>query len=284
LKKVFLNDKIVDADKAFIAVDDIGFLYGGGVFETLRAKAGVVFCLDEHLSRMFNSAEALGIYHEYTADYIKDAIGQVLGANELSDARMRITLTSGSMGTEEKVATLLITALGAVDYPSELYTTGIMAIICPFKQNLIDPVYGHKTLCYYPRILALDIARKRGAAEAMWFTVDNRLAEGCVSNIFIVKDSVLYTPPLTTPVLAGVARNSIQILAEKNSIEMVEKDLDVNDLLDADEVFVTNVIMKVMPVVAIEKSQIADGKRGEVTEKLQGLFDDFIFEKCGVNK
>ena len=129
-------------------------------------------------------------------------------------------------------------------------------------------------------MIALNAAHQRRAAEALWFTPDNHLAEGCVSNVFLVKDSVLYTPPIETPVLAGVARKAICQLALKNSIELIEKDLNINDVLGADEVFLTNVIMQVMPITRVEKHTVGDGKVGPTVKKLQRSFTEFVENEC----
>ena len=94
------------------------------------------------------------------------------------------------------------------------------------------------------------MAHQQRAAEALWFTTDNRLAEGCVSNVFVVKDSVIYTPGIETPVLAGIARKTVCEIASANSIKLVEKDLNIDDVLGADEIFLTNVINGISWVVA----------------------------------
>jgi branched-chain amino acid aminotransferase len=286
MEKVFLNDNLVDADKAGIPVNDAGFLYGAGLFETMRASNGVVFSLEDHLERLFSSAHTLSIDNSYDKKFITESAYKVLEANKLSDARLRLTLSSGPMAADgkEHKSTLLITATKFTPYPAEYYKNGVMVIISSFKQNLFDPTFGHKTINYFPRIMALEQARSKGAAEALWFTTDNRLAEGCVSNVFLVKDSVLYTPPLTTPVLAGVARKTVCKLAENNSIELSEKDLSINDVLEADEIFITNVVMQIMPVVGVEKHTVGDGKVGSVTKKLMKYFDGFIKKNCGKGK
>jgi len=139
---------------------------------------------------------------------------------------------------------------------------------------------GHKTICYYPRLLALNLAHQRRAAEAIWFTMENRLAEGCVSNVFLVKNSILQTPSLGTPVLPGIARKTVLELARQQSIEVVEKDLFVTDLLDADEVFLTNVVMEVLPVISVEKRAIGSGTVGPVTQRLRDAFANAVEQEC----
>ncbi|MBN1975485.1 MAG: aminotransferase class IV [Sedimentisphaerales bacterium] len=277
-EQVFLNDRIIDIDKACLSITDSGFLYGAGLFETMRSYNGTVFCLEDHLDRLFSSADALSIKVSRDRKYITDAIYNLLQANNLTDARLRLTASSGPMSLleEKQQPTLLITATQLQPYPKEYYEKGVLAVLCPYRQNPNDPTCGHKTTSYFPRMLALQAAHQKGAAEALWFTVDNRLAEGCVSNVFIVKDSIVYTPPLYTPVLAGIARKTVCRLALKNSIELVEKDLTINDVLGADEIFLTNVIMQIMPVVQVEKHTAGKGTVGEMTKKIQNLFQEFI--------
>jgi branched-chain amino acid aminotransferase len=286
MDKVFLNDGLVDVDKAFVPAADGGFLYGAGLFETMRCNNGVVFCLKEHLERLFTSAETLSIFNSFDKKYISDAVYSVLQANGLTDARLRLTLTGGSVSAadEKRKSTLLIAATKLQGYPEQFYQKGILVVLCPFRQNPDEPTTGHKTTSYFSRMLALQDAHGKGAAEAIWFTAGNLLAEGCISNVFLVKDSIIYTPKLSTPVLAGIARKTVCELAGKQSIKLLEKDLGIDELLSADEVFLTNVIMKVMPVAGIEKHTVGSGKVGPITKKLQGLFDDFLKERCGQKK
>jgi len=282
MEKVFLNDKLIDINKACISVKDSGFLYGSGLFETMRCNNGIVFCLDDHLDRLFSSAVSLSISNTYGRQFIIDAVYKVLKANELTDARLRLTLTSGPMSTSEdkNKSTLLITATDLQPYPAEYYQKGILVVLCPYRQNVTEPIFGHKTTSYFSRMLALQTAHQKKAAEALWFTTTNLLAEGCISNVFLIKDSVIYTPLLTTPVLAGIARKAVCKIAANNSIKLVEKDLGIDDLLAADEIFLTNVIMKIMPVNSVEKHTVGDGKVGPVTKKMLKLFDNYIETRC----
>jgi branched-chain amino acid aminotransferase len=281
-EKVFLNDNLIDAGEARVSVTDSGLLYGAGLFETMRSRNGVVFRLEDHLDRLSSSAHALSISYPCEKAYIRGAIDRLLQANELAEARLRLTLTNGPLAQpeEQRKPTLLLTATAFRPYPPEYYETGVLVILCPFRQNATDPTCGHKTTCYYPRLLALDLAHRKRAAEALWFTTDNRLAEGCVSNIFLVKDSILYTPPLETPVLPGIARQTIRELAQQQSLDMAEKDLFIDDVLEADEIFLTNVIMEVLPVVGVEQHTVGNGKVGPITRKLREGFLQAVEQQC----
>ena len=286
MEKVFLNDKLIDIEKARISATDSGFLYGAGLFETMRSYNGVVFALKDHLDRLFTSAGALSVNNPYDKKYLTDAIYNVLKANKLTDARLRLTLTNGPMAEsdEQRKATLLITATKLQPYPGEYYKKGVMVILSPSRQNTFEPTCGHKTTSYFSRMITLNSAHEKRAAEALWFTTNNRLAEGCVSNVFLVKDSVIQTPPIETPVLAGIARKTVCLIALTNSIKLVEKDLYIDDVLGADEIFLTNVIMQIMPVTSVEKHTVGDGKVGAMTKRLQISFDELVESQCGKSK
>ena len=281
-----MNDILVDVDKACVSVRDSGLLYGAGLFETMRSCNGVVFCLEDHLDRLFFSAAALSVNISYDKKYITEAIYKVLEANKLAEARLRLTVTNGPMAGADELrrCTLLITATKFVPYPPEYYKKGVLVVLCPFRQNPTEPTCGHKTTSYYPRMIALSRAHQKRAAEALWFTADNRLAEGCVSNVFLVKDSILCTPPIGTPVLAGVARKAVCQVAMAGSVELAEKALHIDDVLAADEIFLTNVIMQIMPVNSVEKHTVGDGKVGPMTKKLQTSFGEFVRRQCGKEK
>ena len=273
MAKVFLNDKIIDADDAKISPNDGGFLYGMGLFETMRVQNAKVFRIKDHLDRLFASAKALSINNTYTPEYIADAVNKVLHANNLTDARLRLTLTNGPLDKNETPnPTLLITAVDFTPYPAEYYENGVRVILTEARQNPADPLAGHKTTCYASRLLVLAQARAKLATEALWFTTDNRLAEGCISNVFLVKDGTVYTPQLSAGVLGGIARKTVIELANDADIPLEQKDLTINDLLAAEEVFLTNVIMLVLPVVAIEAHTIAQGASGQITKQLMTLF------------
>ncbi len=284
-EKVFLNDKLVDIDKAGVSVTDSGLLYGAGLFETMRSRNGVVFSLKDHLDRLFFSAAALSI-QTYERKHITEAIYKVLRSNKLTDARLRLTLTNGPMSApeEQRKPTLLITATKLQPYPKEYYEKGALVVLSPFRQNTAEPTYGHKTTSYFPRMIALAHAHQKRAAEALWFTVDNRLAEGCISNVFLVKNGTLYTPPIETPVLAGVARKTVCQIAVRNSVKLVERDLYISNVLEADEIFLTNVIMQILPIISVEKHIVGDGKVGAMTKKLQRMFEEVVKADCRQKK
>ena len=215
--KVYLNGDIVDELAACISVNDAGFLHGASAFTTLAAFNGRPFRIDRHLERLLDTVGLLGLRTDQTRETLATAVTDVLAANGLHDrARIRITLSGGDLRTG--VPTSVVTASPLPEYPPAYYTQGIRVVIAPFKQVAGDPTFGYKTGCYFPRILARQEAARKGAVDALWFTAANRLAEGCFTNVFLVKDGALRTPARDSPVLPGVTREAVLELAQTLNI------------------------------------------------------------------
>lgn len=280
----FVNGEFLATSEACIHIDDGGWLHGAGLFETMRAEHGRVFRLASHLERLRRSADTLLATIE--PDRLPDAsvISELLRRNDLISARVRLTVSAGRMveseNDESTRITVCLTASPLAPYADRHYDTGVQVSICRSQVSPTDPTAGHKTTGYLPRLLGLRQAREAGCFESLWFTTANRLAEGSISNVFLVKDGVLKTPPLDTPVLPGIARGVVIDLAKTEEIELAENPLTIDDLLDADEAFLTNAIIQIMPVVQVEKREIADGKVGAVTGKLLEGYRSLVREEC----
>ncbi len=275
MQKVFLNNKIVDSQDAAVPVTDGGFLYGAGLFETMRAASGNVFAIEDHLERLFASADALAMKISYDTEFLKQSVVDVLGANDLFDARIRLTMTF----TNHQASTLLITAQPYEPQPAEYYQNGVRIVTSKYQQS---PTDGHKTTSYMRRINDLQEARENGAFESIWLTADGRVAEGCVSNLFMVKDGVVLTPPCETPVLPGIARKTVIALCRNLGIAVEEKSLTLSQCRQADEVFLSNVMIQIMPVTKFDDEKIADGHVGPITKQLMSAFDRHLKTQCGV--
>jgi branched-chain amino acid aminotransferase len=281
---VYFNREFLPESEAKVGIDDGGWLHGAGLFETMRAEDGRIFRLESHMERLMCSAEKLlrPIPREDLPSV--DDLHGLLERNELKTARVRMTVSAGSMriGPEADEAGLnvCVTASKLTAYPSKMYESGIDVIICGFRQSPTDPLVGHKTTAYLPRLLALREAQRARCLEAIWFTTSNQLAEGSISNVFVVSKGVLKTPPLHTPVLPGIARRVVLEIARRVGLEMQECTLTINDLLDADEVFLTNTIMQVMPVVRVEKHTIGDGHVGPLAKRLRKEYVKLVREEC----
>ncbi|MFH1418910.1 MAG: aminotransferase class IV [Planctomycetota bacterium] len=284
---VYINGRIVPASEARVSVFDAGFTHAAGLFETMFACNGRILWFSDHIERMLSSARALDMPITMDVDAVKRGALELLAANALSEARMRITVTAGRVPRpgEEAPAppepTIVITASPAETYATDLYKHGMRVCICPYKQSRFNPLAGHKTLAYLPRLLAMREAAKRRCNEALWFNTENQLAEGSVCNVFTVLKGTLITPPLDTPVLPGTVRKSVLELAKRNGIRTEERGIIIDDLLASEEVFLTGSIMRIMPVTAIEKHEVGSGKPGEVTKRLSDLYAESMTEECG---
>jgi len=281
---VFLNDRLVNSDQAQISIYDAGLLHGIGLFETMRSYRGKVFRLEDHLSRLFNSAETLGIKISQDRSAITAAIYTLLEANNFQDGRLRLTLTRGSIkevsDDNPSPSVLFITAAAMQPYPQEFYRKGMTVTFCDYKQNPDDPTTSHKTLNFFARLLALQQAQAKHAGESLWFTPTNRLAEGCISNVFLVSDNTLVTPPLDTAILPGITRRVVLELARDNDIDLREGPLVINDVMKASEVFLTNSIMELMPVCRVERHAVGTEKPGPIYKKLHELYRESVEAQC----
>ncbi|MEO6436701.1 MAG: aminotransferase class IV [Tepidisphaeraceae bacterium] len=295
---VWMDNTFVDESAASIPLRDTGLLHAAGVFTTMRSYDGRVFRLAENLKRLRDSCEALFIPLQYPDDALAAAVDELLRRSELSDARLRLTVTRGTAQQDplhgmHLQPTVFLTAAPIEPYPPEFYAKGLtVALLDEWKLNPYDLQAGHKTLNYLSRLAGLREANRRGAGEAIWFNVHNYLESGSISNVFVVKGGMLITPPtnaeLRDPAVAGqtayprsavlpcVTRAAVINLAREAKIDVNLASLSVSDLLDADEVFVTNSIMQVMPVCRVERKAIGNEKPGPVTLRTAELLQAAI--------
>jgi branched-chain amino acid aminotransferase len=290
---VWFNGEFLDRNAARVDVRDGGFLHGSGVFTTMRASGGRVLMLDAHLARLRRSCEALYVPLPFKDKELAVAAGGLLARNELGEARLRLTVTRGiserdPIHGEIHRPTVLLTAGEMTPYPGDYRDKGMTVVLnSEHKLNPYDFQAGHKTLDYFGRFAALREAARRGAGESLWFDVHNFLQCGSVCNVFIVEAGTIVTPPTnddlrdeavkrSTPypkscVLPGTVRAWVM---EQERVQRLP--IDVNRLLAADEVFVTNSAMGVLPVTRLEQKQIADGKPGEVTRRLMATWQAML--------
>lgn len=284
--KAFINGQFVDAAEARVGFFDAGFQHGIGLFETMLARDGAVLRLEEHLDRLATSARELRLFDPLRVEPLAEAVHLCLDQNGMKDARVRITLTAGDMGKpfaganaagERPAApqpTVAIHAQPPTRYPDELFAAGVAVSIAEGRANPHDPFAGHKTLNYWPRIAALQRAGESGCAEALWFTIGNHLASGSVSSVFLVKDGRIRVPyargeGVPSPVLPGCTRAAVVRWAEGTGVPVERANLAIDDVLAADEIFLTNSSWGVMPVVRVERHQVGAGVPGPVARAMR---------------
>ena len=295
---VWLNGGFVDESEASVSLRDTGLLHGAGVFTTMRAYGGRVLQLGRHLRRLRDSCEALFVPLQYKDGVLADAAAELLRRNELSDARLRLTVTRGAARQDplhglRLEPNVFLTAAELEPYPAEYYERGLTVVLLDEqKLNPYDAAAGHKTLNYFSRLAALREANRRGAGEALWFNVHNYLESESITNVFVVKGGELTTPPTPADLhdsavaskvpypksaaLPGVTRAVVMELAAKLDLRAAPGAIDVSRLLDADEVFLTNSIMGVMPVCRIERKPIGDDRPGPVTRRLSEAYAKLV--------
>ena len=286
---VYLNGQFLPAGEARVSVFDAGLLHGTGLFETMRSYNGHVFRGRQHLERLWHSAEVFSLATPPSMDDLMAAMHELLRRNDVPSARLRLTVTMGNTRAlvrqqEPAGPNVIIMATSLEPYPARFYDEGTSVLLSPWRQSKHDVTVGHKTLGYMPRLLALRRAQQAGLLEALWFTADNLLAEGCISNVFVVKAGTVKTPPVETPILPGVTRATVIEIARAAGIPLEERPLTINDLLEADEVFLTSTTMEVMPVCRIERHPIADDKPGPVSRQLLQLFRELAQKECPVRE
>lgn len=281
---VWLNGEFVDREHARVSIFDAGYQHAVGLFETMSARNGRVFRADMHIDRLIDSARELLLTQRLQPGPLVEAVQLAVTKNDLESARVRLSVTGGDLGSPDADSgqgvdpTIAVVAQPATVYPNSFFEEGVHVTIADGRANPLDPMAGHKSMNYWPRVQALQIAASRQAGETLWFSVSNHLASGSVSNIFLISDDALLTPiargeeaagSLRAPVLPGITRRVIMELAGELGLDVERRMLDIEDLLPADEVFLTNSSWGVLPVVKVERETIGDGAVGDRTRLLR---------------
>lgn len=267
----YLNGALIPLSEAKISILDYGFLFGYGLFETMRAYNGKIFCLGQHLERLISSASILGIYVQ--RDTLYKAIYDTIQANHLLDARVRLIITvgEGTLTPDVKTCTSPTIIVIAVPYhPSspEVYSRGWRVIVSKIRRNSQSPIPGMKSANFLESMLVKQEARAAGVDDALMLNDKGYLSEASSSNVFIVSDDSLKTPRLGEGLLPGVARKIVFELAWKLGTHYTECNITPEDLNNSTEVFLTNSIREIMPVVEIAGKAVGDRKPGPITSKL----------------
>jgi len=271
---LLLNDRLVPAARATISALDRGFVYGDGLFETVRTYAGAPFGLPQHLRRLARSARVFRIPFDPAASYWLPRVRRCLRANDLlrTDAAVRLTVSRGAgpFGIVPPAAlrpTIMMLATPVDPRLPRAQARGVTICFFPFRL-VTATLPSHKTLHYLPAVLGKMIARRRGAWEAVYLGADDTVLEGTTSNIFAVERGRLVTPPLNG-ILPGVTRHVLTTLATRAGVPLVERRLTRRQLLAADEILLTASTIEILPVVRVERTRIGNGRPGPVTQALQ---------------
>lgn len=280
-----VNNKAVAAKDAVVSALDHGFLYGMGLFETFRTYGGRPFLLERHLQRLADGCRTLGIPYEPDEQGLREWIALLMDKNELDEAYIRYTVTAGedilglpSASYKQPNHLLYVKALPAI--PPGLYTEGKELQLLNHRRNTPEGPVRLKSLHYMNNILAKRElsgypSASRGA-EGLMLTAQGELAEGIVSNIFYITGNGLYTPAIATGILPGITREMVLELAAAAGLKTEQGLYTIEQLEQADEIFLTNSIQELVPVTILWNGErritIGSGRCGEQTDVLLKLY------------
>jgi len=281
-----LNGELVPEEEAQVSVFDRGFLYGDGVFETLRVYNGTAFRSQTHWDRLRRSASLIRLDIPFTEKEYIDRLERIISANGLIEAVARVTVSRGVGPPRftieyEQSPTVLFWVRPFDGYPEELYRDGAKIVIAATRRtspDAVDP--AAKSANYLNSVLARADAEDAGAFEAVMLNAEGFLTEGSTTNLFIVRGDELLTPSLECGVLPGITRATVLEIAPQLGIKTTEAMLRPEDMLQADELFITNSTAEIMPVVAVENESIGDGTPGKVTLELHRAYRELVDEEC----
>jgi branched-chain amino acid aminotransferase len=278
-----VDGELVPASEATVSVDDRGFQYGDGVFETMRAYGGEVFEFDAHLDRLADSSETCSLDHGLAREDLRERVHETLAANDLADAYVKLSVTRGSQpGTvtpqPDVDPTVVVYAKSLPrggregedvwDEPATLETVKTRK---PATNAVPSDAKTHN---YLNSVLAR--AELFDADEALLRGPDDAVAEGAASNVFFVGPNGLHTPSLDGPVLPGITRRVVLELAQGLDVPVYSGSYSVQAVREAEEVFLTNTTWEVRPVATVDGIDVGGGP---VTELLRKRFDRLVEER-----
>ncbi|MDD1723019.1 MAG: branched-chain-amino-acid transaminase [Methanothrix sp.] len=276
---IYLNGRFVPEEQATVSVFDHGFLYGDGVFEGIRAYDGRVFRLEEHVQRLFDSAQAIMLSIPLSQKEMCEAILETLRKNNLRNAYIRpiVSRGYGDLGLDPNKCPKPTVIIIAIDWGAmygDLYEVGLTAISVAVRRNSPDSLPPNiKSLNYLNNILAKIEANVKGGNEAIILDSRGLVSEGSGDNIFVIKEGQIFTPH-TISNLKGITRAAVMELAEIKGNPIQEKEMGLFDLYTADEVFVTGTAAEVAPVTKVDGRVIGTGKPGPITKELMAAFKE----------
>lgn len=277
--QIYINGKFYDKENAKVSVFDHGLLYGDGVFEGIRSYNRLVFKLEQHVDRLFESAHSIMLEIPLSKEKMIQAVIETLKVNTLKDAYIRLIVTrgEGDLGLDPRKcrgsATIIIIADKITLYPEKFYKEGLAIITVPTVRNLPEAVNPQiKSLNYLNNILAKIEAVNSGYDEAIMLDSLGYVAECTGDNIFIVRSGQLYTPPQCMGSLRGITRDAVMEIAQKIKIPAHEHVITRHEVFNSDECFLTGTAAEIIPVVKVDGRVIGAGKPGKLTLSLVNKF------------
>ena len=277
--KVLWNEEIVDESEVKIDIEDRGYQFGDGIYEVIRIYDGYMYMEKEHLDRLWVSAEKIRMTLPFTREELSQRLHRLAQEVGLENARVYFQVTRGTakqrlhdFPNPKEVQPVLMADIQPASRPSAKQNIGIRAGFVEDKRWLHCDI---KSISLLGNIMALDEAQQKGYDEAV-LVRDGIVTEASASNLWMVKDEVLYTHPDGNLVLPGIAKIKIRELVKALGIELKEEAFTEKELLAADECFKTSSVAEIMPIIEIDNQTIGDGTPGKVTKKLLNAYIESV--------
>ncbi|MFH1722795.1 MAG: aminotransferase class IV [Candidatus Altiarchaeota archaeon] len=285
--KCWVNEELVDEDDVCISPNDYGFLYGYSVFETVRSYDGKFFRLDEHLARLQAGVDLLGLKDIPSLDQVETIFNSLLSENDLKDGIIRLTLTYGSPPRltfpKGQKNNLVVTIHPLSPDIGKKCDEGIkVRIEKTWRRDSQSPLGRIKSGNYLPLMMAKRMAVEEGFDDALILNEKGSVCEATTSNLFIVSQGKLFTPSKDQGIVEGITRGAVIEIANERCIPLNEGSVSEKDVLMADEVFSTNSVSELIPVVRVDTKSIGSGSPGKITRDLQSGFRKLIIKELGV--
>jgi len=281
---IYIDGEYYSKSQAKISVYDHGLLYGDGVFEGIRVYRGVVFKLEEHVERLYDSAHSIMLQMPLVKEQMINAVLETLRKNKLRDGYIRLIVTRGvgDLGLDPrkcpKASTIIIADTIKV-YAGEAKEKGITTIISWVRRDPVDATtHEIKSLNYLNSVMAKIEANISGVDEAICLDKSGCVCEGVGENLFIVKKGKIFTPPSSVGALPGITAVTVVELAQKIGYNVTETNVTPNQLFNADEVFFTGTAVEVAPIREVNKRQIGSGAPGPITKKIMEEFQKTVLD------
>jgi branched-chain amino acid aminotransferase len=278
-----VNGKITPARDAVVSVLDHGFLYGEGIYEVVRTYGHKPFLFDRHMDRLRRSAAFLSLPLPLSDGEFAERIRETAdvffaqpGATDDVYVRLLVTRGVGEMNYNPAACaspTVVVIAKPFTPLDADIYNHGVRAALVPVLRNhpgSVNPLIKSNNLLN--NALAAQEAYRRGAFEGIMRNYRNEISEGSISNIFVVKGGAVVTPPLDAGLLAGITRGFVIELGPAAGVDIREATLRDEDLLNADESFLTSSTQEIVPIVQVDDRVIGAGRPGPVTRALQAAY------------
>ena len=279
---IWVNGERLPFDGRHVSARDRGLTLADGVFETMRVHAGTVFRLDRHLARL---AHALAVLQIPEPPEARDWVMAAVRAADSPDAAVRLTVTRGTgpagVAPPDDVQPTAVVAVNPIPaFPQSTYETGLRARVASGRRNEYSMTAGLKTVAYTDNIAALIEARRSGDDEALLLDVEGHCSEATASNLFMWRDGRLVTPPRSCGVLPGITREAILELARSNGMEAVEEPFGLEELMRADEAFLTSSLRGIAPLVRVSGNPLGDGAPGPTTRRFAKAYSELVAKEC----